>query len=147
MATLRAHQCQSKVIDRARVSALKALSSDTKPNAVIHLIKTADAGTCIVDRLGDAAAFKHLNSHPGPWVVSNQRSHHAVHLFPGYRCRRTFSRPSPMAGRCFELVVVKDSSLPGSHVPTFTIREIQVDSHGFLERSSIDVHASSPNEV
>ena len=131
----------------------KHVHEGSKANC-IHIIKTGNAGTIILQSLGDRAAFKKEAQHPAAWSLASQRGASCVNLFPGFRTRHVFSSRSKLAGRCFELAVLKDTrsshSVGSSSLsrPIFVVREVKYDGgHGFAIPNSIKEWAYTPNAV
>ena len=128
-----------------------------------YTIRTHDAGVVAIRSLGDKSYFKQHSSvassvasivaeHPSAWVVKSQRgdiTRSAMQLYPGFQCRHIFLKGA-LKGRCFQLTVLRDTSLPGEDgsqcTPRYNLKEVATDEAGFAVHS-IGVTAGSPNAV
>jgi len=84
------------------------------------------------------------------WVFKAQRSDAEVHLRRGFRCRKTFKRQAGpvLQGRCFEWVIVEDSSPLRPGLPKFVMHELSLDENiGTLSRSAHKFTSHSPTEM
>ena len=117
--------------------ALPAIQNPHKASSVsapilvqpLHIIQTPDAGDLAVMALGE---------HHRNWVFKAQRSDAEIPLRRGFRCRKAFKlQAGPvLVGRCFEWVIVEDSSPLRVGLPKYVMHELSLDENiGTLSRS------------
>ena len=79
---------------------------------------------------GDLAVMA-VGERQDEWVFKAQRSDAEVHLRRGFRCRKTFKRQAGpvLQGRCFEWVIVEDSSPLRPGLPKFVMHKLSLDEN------------------